>query len=282
MTLKEWIKAQLDKTISVQTTLLNTSYADLVVLCWSGVRIHIYMIGDVVSPRAIKRTLQDNTESGINTIFLVDARLIPPDGERAIIKEWLIALQKLNHDKVYAYHVKANTPQVFEVHFEDIFGAEEKKIWYGPQIDFNRLRSYRTYQTQRTLKGNWLIADFGAQAFWKNTEYRTYQQQKDEARRRHNQTRWESWSGYQTWGGMNDHNEREAKPNSPIQDYLLTCYKLLEINHDANEEAVKKAYRQKAKLLHPDTSDLPKDEAHTLFQALKAAYEYIRAANGWD
>lgn len=282
MTLKEWLKLQLDKTISVQTTLLNTRHADLVVLCWSGVKIHLYMIDEAINTRAIKRTLQDNTETGVNSLFIINARLLPPNGERANIKDWLIALHKLNHDKIYSFRIDDEAPHIFEIHFEDIVGSEDKKIWHGPDIDFSRLRSYRTYQSQRALKGDWLIADFGAQAFWKNTEYRTYQQQKDDARRRHNQTRWESWSGYQTWAGIDNDNDKAAQSNSPIRDHLSHCYLLLEVEQDATEDDIKKAYRQKAKLYHPDTSDLPKEEAHIKFQALNAAYEYIKAANGWD
>lgn len=57
----------------------------------------------------------------------------------------------------------------------------------------------------------------------------------------------------------------------------LRALDLLELTPDADFDAIKKAYRAKAKVVHPDLR--PGDEAAAkAFQALQLAYEVLRAA----
>ena len=57
----------------------------------------------------------------------------------------------------------------------------------------------------------------------------------------------------------------------------LRALDLLELTPDADFDAIKKAYRAKAKVVHPDLR--PGDEnAAKAFQALQLAYEVLRAA----
>lgn len=57
----------------------------------------------------------------------------------------------------------------------------------------------------------------------------------------------------------------------------LRALDLLELTPDADFEEVKKAYRAKAKLVHPDVRPGDEDAAKA-FQALQLAYEVLRAA----
>ena len=57
----------------------------------------------------------------------------------------------------------------------------------------------------------------------------------------------------------------------------LRALELLELESDADFEAIKKSYRTKAKLVHPDVRPGDKDAAEA-FQALQLAYEVLRAA----
>lgn len=57
----------------------------------------------------------------------------------------------------------------------------------------------------------------------------------------------------------------------------LRALELLELDPDAEFEAIKKSYRTKAKLVHPDLRP-GDDDAAKAFQALQLAYEVLRAA----
>lgn len=54
---------------------------------------------------------------------------------------------------------------------------------------------------------------------------------------------------------------------------LYNYYKLLEINSTAPADEIKKAYRAKAKVLHPDVNSSPK--AHEYFILINEAYEVL-------
>jgi hypothetical protein len=57
----------------------------------------------------------------------------------------------------------------------------------------------------------------------------------------------------------------------------LRALDLLELTPDADFEAIKKSYRAKAKIVHPDVRPGDEDAAKA-FQALQLAYEVLRAA----
>ncbi|HEY8402047.1 MAG TPA: DnaJ domain-containing protein, partial [Cytophagaceae bacterium] len=52
---------------------------------------------------------------------------------------------------------------------------------------------------------------------------------------------------------------------------LSTYYEILGVNENASDEEIRKAYRKKAKLYHPDINKSP--EAHSKFLLLSTAYE---------
>lgn len=54
---------------------------------------------------------------------------------------------------------------------------------------------------------------------------------------------------------------------------MYDYYKILEIQRDANLEDIKKAYRNKAKLVHPDVNNSPK--ANEVFAVVNEAYEVL-------
>lgn len=67
-------------------------------------------------------------------------------------------------------------------------------------------------------------------------------------------------------------------------DNLEDAYKVLEINKDATDDEVKKAYRNMAKKYHPDTVAQLGEEAQKAaeqkFKKLKDAYEKVKEARG--
>jgi curved DNA-binding protein CbpA len=58
---------------------------------------------------------------------------------------------------------------------------------------------------------------------------------------------------------------------------LYDYYKILEVPRDASTEDIRKAYRNKAKLVHPDVNDSPK--AHEVFTVVSEAYEVLTDDN---
>ncbi|MGF1603287.1 MAG: J domain-containing protein [Thermosynechococcaceae cyanobacterium] len=57
-------------------------------------------------------------------------------------------------------------------------------------------------------------------------------------------------------------------------------YKLLGLTPTASEAEVRQAYRQQSKLYHPDTTELPPEQAAEKFQQLKDAYAAITNTYG--
>ena len=70
------------------------------------------------------------------------------------------------------------------------------------------------------------------------------------------------------WGGSGDGTRSRDE---------MRALELLELEPDAEFDAVKKAWRTKAKLVHPDVRPGDEDAAKA-FQALQLAYEVLRAA----
>jgi curved DNA-binding protein CbpA len=63
---------------------------------------------------------------------------------------------------------------------------------------------------------------------------------------------------------------------------LEQCYANLGVKPDASKDEVKSAFRKLAIEVHPDTSELPKEEAEMRFKALSEAYDYIKTVNDWS
>ena len=55
--------------------------------------------------------------------------------------------------------------------------------------------------------------------------------------------------------------------------FLQQYYDILGLNSDANKEQIKKAYRKKAKLIHPDANNA--EDANLKFQQLNEAYHTL-------
>lgn len=275
---KLWLAKQLNGLVSVQRALIGGD-ADMTIFMWSGVQIRVHFVNQSVKIRNIKRVLQDAGEIGIGSLFLVDGTMMPKDGQRVEVPDWLLALHMLNHERIYAYRMSESGPEIYQLHFEQVVGTQNYKTWVGPRIPFDKLRFFRVSIKHRLMKGDWLIADFGSSAFWKTNDYRTYRYQQEAAYRQQRQTRWQEWSGYQTW--QRTYSNNGSAPVQPLGEYLEKCCKILGIEPDCSKEDAKRAFRKLAINFHPDTSDLPPKEAEEKFRVLSEAYEYIKAAKGW-
>lgn len=275
---KKWLKHQIDPMVSVQTSVIGNN-PSLIIHTWTGARIHLYLIEAPIKPRTLKRILQEATNTGTNSMFILNVSLLPPDSQRVVPPEWLLAIQHLTNDRIYGYQITKQGIELIQVHFEPVNNnIEEYKTWYGPKIPFEKLRHYRVSVKPRYIKGDWLVADFDTPAYWRTNDYRHQHNQKDRQARQSGHTTWYTYSAQQTWSGYDDHGQ---SVHSPLQAYLHNCYQVLGIETSASRDEVKAAFRRRAIAYHPDTSELPREEAAAKFRELNDAYDYIKSANGW-
>ena len=213
--------------------------------------------------------------------------LVPPDGARLEPAEALLALHALHHDKLYTYSVRNGAPVIGQVHFKSFGRTHEYEIWYGPTIEIQHLPCYRVWvKSPHSVKGDWLVATFGTETFWKHADYASG---RDALRRQQRRgfTHRAAWSN----AGWNGGPRFEEEPESPPQagpppsatrlTRLDTCYAHLGVADSASSDEVKAAFRRLARELHPDVSPLPKEQAEQQFRLLNDAYAFIKVSNGW-
>lgn len=252
----------------------------IVVHTWSGVVIHVYLVDEPIKARTVKHILQDNTRVGVGTLFIVNVGIIPADGANVAPDEGLLALHALFKNKLYTYRIHDGTPRIGQVHFKAFSRSDEREIWYGPDVPVEHLPSYRVWvSAPQTIKGNWLVANFGSDAFWKQADYSTGRDSfRREQRRQDAQTNFRFWSN-PAWNGSGASGF--TTPASPPETQLDRSYRQLGLTPAASGDEVKAAFRRLAREVHPDVSPLPKDEAEAQFKKIYDAYTYIKTANGW-
>lgn len=288
--IRRWIAERVAQVDSVRQCVMNREgdpYIDVQITTWTSAVINLYLFAERERARTIKRIVAENTRVGIGTLIVVDAELVPEDGERCVPDEMLLACHALFKDKVYTYRMESDGPRIGQVHFKSFSKGDEKEIWYGPDIAIRSLPNYRvSIAAPNSVRGDWLIANFGSGSFWRSADYAAgrdafRQQQRTGFTRRAAWTE-TSWSG----GAYADFDPEEVNAarkaiGAPVETRLDVCYRQLGVVRGATYAEVKAAFRKLARELHPDVSHLPKSEAETRFRSLNEAYLYIKAANGW-
>jgi hypothetical protein len=217
-------------------------------------------------------------------LYVLDADLFPADGERFIPDDGLVILHALYKDRIYTYRVQDDGPHIGQIHFKS-FGHDEVEVWYGPDVQIRHLPSYRVWvKSPALIKGDWLIAYFGTEAFWKHAETSAAREAFRRQYRRQNGNSWKYvWDAGSSWrepGGERT-NDTPAEPPPKPESKLDRSLALLGVNAQASEADVKAKFRQLARELHPDVSQLPKDEAEQRFKVINEAYTYIKATRRW-
>jgi hypothetical protein len=285
---KRWIGEQLSGLNSVRLCTLNRE-GFFVVNTWGGGVIHIYTMDELSKPRSLKKILQETTRVGIGTLFIPDAALLPADGERTVPDETLLGLHALYKDKVYTIRVnEAGKPQIGQVHFKSYGRGDEREIWYGPDIDIRALPCYRVLvKSPAALKGEWQVANFGSEAFWKHADYtmgrdhlRKHKFTAEGVFRQHTWTNSAYTNAHGGLPGGGTPGMSGGSPNGNGAPKVISrrdrCYTTLGLPPTASADDVKAAFRRLARELHPDVSKLPAHEAKARFQAVYEAYKFIR------
>lgn len=276
--IQTWLREQVRALPSVRAChpSLDTP-ADLIIRTWVGMNVRVYFINSAPTLRTLKRTLQDNTRNYQGTLFIAKHDLLPPDKKRLVPPEWMLALQELNNERIYTY--EPNKQAVRQVHFSYLADGVKCEVWHGDAVTFEKLRVLNVSARLRAIKGQWMMADFGANPLWRTSEQRAERMRA----RFHRHTGFDTgqfvWGQYDmggTPGGPTDEVLHRAHTNE-----LERCCAVLGVAVSADKETVKTAFRKLAREYHPDVSELEQSEAAARFQEINAAYAYIKDKRRW-
>ena len=168
---KRGFAAQIAAIPSVRSCLIDRE-ADFVARTWSANVTHLVVLDELVKPRHLRKVIGDNSRIGIGTLFLLHASLVPPDGTKLTPPETLVALHTLHRDKIYTYHEHDTGLHIGQVHFRSFGRIDVYETWYGPAVEVRHLPSTRVWvKSPASIKGDWLIATFGSETFWKQADY---------------------------------------------------------------------------------------------------------------
>lgn len=273
---QKWLRDQLVPLMNVQRCTFHQSgvgaapvrEADLQVYTWSGVVVHIHLIDEAIKPNKVRRILEWATDHGIPSLFILNAALLPRDGERVEPDKWFVVFQTLVNDRAYAYRILDGQPIIQPVQFKT-YTRTLLETSYGDPLPIEQIRHFRSTVRHPNLKGYWLVADFESDRSSnlppiRRADYTSYQQYMPPPPPPRPE-------------GSSADRAASRIPKTPLD----RCYELLGVSRSADREQVKSAFRRLAFQTHPDVSALPKPEAEARFRLLSEAYETIRSANDW-
>jgi hypothetical protein len=237
---------------------------DLYVYLWSGVVVHVHLLNEPIKTNKVKRIVENDTNNGIPTLFLLDVELLPKSGARTEVDRWFLPLCALTNDHLYAYQIQEGNPIIIPVAFKPITRLQVE-ISYKPPFVIQQIRHSRQTVKHRALKGFWLLADLEGDPLMNSTPFQR--------------------ASYDTFrpppNGSGAHQMPRIPETPTMKTRLEISYELLGVKRSASREEVKAAFRKLAFEVHPDVSELPKSEAEARFKLLTEAYEYIRIKNDW-
>jgi hypothetical protein len=232
---------------------LHTDAGELVVIYFTDMRL---------SARAMQQALCDNTMRGIYSLFVLDAKLLPPHATHVILSPFLNTVQTLYHGTIYTYHSHNGAVQVVPVSVRSAGNdTAGKSIIYGAPIDPRDLTCGHV-ETGFPIQGFWGTVNFKTQVEYTGFDAgqrasfsQAYRQQSQQRRGSAEQR------AYQHLNGKT--NSRASREH----------YVVLELPVDASEAQVRAAYRRLARQYHPDLN--PSPEAKHRMQEINQAYKIL-------
>ncbi|MFZ4814599.1 MAG: J domain-containing protein [Phototrophicaceae bacterium] len=251
--------------------------ADLMIQTWVGMRVYLYLLVGKPSVRHLKRIIQQNSANYSATLFIAAHEFMPTDKTRLVPEEWMHALHELNSERIYTYQPKQEA--VYQVHFDYLPDGIQREAWHGGQISFEQMRVNNVSAKFKPIRGQWMMADFGANPYWRTSDQRA-------ERLRGRWQRENTTQAYYTWGQYDMGGGPGGADHATMQGAMVTelerASRVLGVAPDATQEEVKAAFRKLAREYHPDTSSLEKTEAEARFRELNAAYETVKEKRRWS
>lgn len=252
------------------SVIFKDHYADMVLSTWMGARLYVYIFHKAPKLRDIKTILRDNGRNSIGSLFVVNAALLPPNGDNVRLQDWWEALYLLNDGFVYAYTLKEPAIMLSQVHFTPSHGKEEYRAWHFENFHVENVTVRKREVKDGNIKGDWHIGDIASPTYKRKINSERANQQ---FHYRTQYTQEIPYQGKKYNGATNGGN--------PIQNQLHKYYELLGVDDKATEQQIKAAFRQMALRVHPDVSALPREVAHEKIKELNQAYEFIKDYHGW-
>jgi len=214
---------------------------DVVILeLYTGESVVIHLVERLMPVNELRDTLNENTEAGLHTLFILwSDLLLPQEDQYHLPEDWMEVLMTLYQGKIYGYDSYGPYASVFPVRFEKPNSGLEYYVTYGDAIKASYLRCDTVRLETRHLTGTWRVADFSREA------PRSNGQQRDDGAR---------------------------LPNFRRRS-LAEYYDVLEIPSNADRAAVRQAYHQLARLYHPDINSSP--DSTNRMQEINEAYQRI-------
>jgi|GEM_PF-457376 len=196
--------------------------------------VMVLLIERVMSVSDVRHYYAENTAKGIHTLMMVWADVfLPRDGDKYVPDDWMQILLSLHGGKIYGYEVAGRDAFFFPVHMKG--HAIKRKVRYGNIVNYAAIGGTTVNTLNPYMPGKWYVGGF------ENNE-----------------------QGYRQYS---------AADKGTFADPLLAHFDVLGLTRNADEAAVKRAYRTLERLYHPDLND--SDDADDRMKRINAAYTKI-------
>jgi hypothetical protein len=127
----------------------------------SGQMLSIHLIESGIPLYEIRKIVLNNDAQGIYTLFMLWAMMmIPNDGKRYRMDDWMQGFEALNGGCVYGYDIIDQEVYLFPVYFR---GTDAIRLTeYGVTLRVPQLRCHTVTIDLPGLEGTWRVADFNS------------------------------------------------------------------------------------------------------------------------